>query len=140
MATGPEIAAVEDIPDDSTFLFTVRSADGDSDEQEAILVELDGEVSGWLNYCQHLTHIELDKGSGAPIRNGELVCANHGAYFESDTGHCTHGPCEGAYLEAVGVTVENGTVYLADDDYEFVDQGPVERDPADLTSSSNVKF
>ena len=139
MTTGPEIAAREEIPEDSTLLFTVRDAD-EGEKEEAILVDLDGEVSGWLNYCQHLRHIKLDKGSGAPIRNGELVCANHGAYFESDTGYCTHGPCEGAYLEEVEVAVEDGAVYLADDDYEFVDRGPLAQDPADLSSSSNVKF
>lgn len=133
------IAAVDEVPDDSTFLFTVRDVDAD-EEKEAILVELADGVAGWLNYCQHFTHIKLDKGSGAPMRDGEIVCANHGAYFESDTGYCNFGPCEGAYLDDVEVTVEDGDVYLTDDDYEFVAVGPMEKDDLDLASKSNYEF
>ncbi|MFB6303853.1 MAG: (2Fe-2S)-binding protein, partial [Haloferacaceae archaeon] len=62
-----------------------------------------------------------------------------GAYFESDSGLCTFGPCEGAYLNDVEVTVRDGDVYLTDDDYEFVRLG-AERDELDLASESNVEF
>ncbi|ELZ25118.1 Rieske (2Fe-2S) protein [Natrinema limicola] len=144
------ITALSDVPTDSTVCFRVTD---DSDEtQEAILVRTapvatdggdpvseDG-VSCWLNYCQHFTHIKLDKGSGAPMRDGEVVCANHGAYFAADSGRCTFGPCEGAYLTDLEVTVEDGDVYLTDDDYAFVGLGPVETDDCDRASSSNVEF
>lgn len=137
------ITAVEEVPAESTFLFRVRERD-DDEVQEAILVrfgddEPDDDIAGWLNYCQHFTHIKLDKGSGAPMRDGELVCSNHGAYFEADSGLCTFGPCEGAYLQEIAVTVEDGSVYLTDDEYEFVGTGPVEDDD-DLTSRSNYEF
>lgn len=133
------VGSVDEIPDESTFLFTVRHTETD-DEKEAILVETDGGIAAWLNYCQHLTHIKLDKGSGAPMRDGELVCANHGAYFESDSGFCTFGPCEGAYLNRLDVAVEDGDVYLTDEHYEFESTGPEETDPVDLSSTSNVEF
>ncbi|ELY91533.1 Rieske (2Fe-2S) protein [Natrinema altunense] len=150
------ITALADVPDDSTFLF--RVADDSGDEREAILVadgtaatdgddrtasESDPNADGiacWLNYCQHLTHIKLDKGSGAPMRDGELVCANHGAYFAADSGRCTFGPCEGAYLTDLEVTVSDGDVYLTDADYEFVGPGPLESDDLDRVSTSNVEF
>ena len=154
--TGERIASVEGLPRDGTFLFRVEPIDGDDDvEREAIVLrtgadgggdgdsaEGDGEpeVAAWLNYCQHFTHIKLDKGGGAPLRNGEIVCANHGAMFEVDTGRCTHGPCEGAYLNALEVRVEGGDVYLDDPDYDFVGLGPVEGEPGDLSSTSNVEF
>lgn len=131
------ICRVEEVPDDSTFLFTVSD---EGEEREAILVRADGEIAGWLNYCQHLTHIKLDKGSGAPMRDGEVVCANHGAMFETDTGLCTFGPCEGAYLNEVAVRVEDGDVLLDDPDFEFVRTGGIETDPVDLSSTSNVEF
>lgn len=132
------IAPVADVPTDSTLLFTVR--DRESGEQgEAILHRTEAGVVCWRNYCQHFTHIGLDKGSGAPIRDGEFVCANHGAMFEVDTGLCTFGPCEGAVLEAVDVVVADNEVLLDDPDYEFVALGPADDDD-DLTSSSNVKF
>jgi len=151
MDTG-RITALSDVPADSTVCF--RVADESDEIREAILVRNEGvatdggdttaavedAVSCWLNYCQHLTHIKLDKGSGAPMRDGELICANHGAYFEADSGRCTFGPCEGAYLTDLEVTVEDGDVYLTDDDYAFVGLGPVETDDCDRASSSNVEF
>ena len=139
METGERITAVEEVPDDTTFLFTVRDEES-GERDEAILTRLDDGITGWLNRCMHFQHIRLDKGSGAPKRDGELVCANHGALFEDDTGRCTHGPCEGAYLNAVEVETRDGAVYLTDDDYEFVRDEGIETDPADLTSKSNIEF
>jgi len=115
------IAAVEDVPEDGSLLFTVR--DG-FDTAEAILVRLTDGVVAFENYCPHWRDIRLDTGSGATTRSGELVCEKHGATFESDSGLCTYGPCEGAVLEEVEVTVADGAVYLADDRYEFEQRGP----------------
>ncbi|MFB6087353.1 MAG: Rieske (2Fe-2S) protein [Haloarculaceae archaeon] len=142
------IADVAELSTDDTLLYRVRNGDGaadDAEEREAILLLLapeNGEepaerVVSWLNYCQHMTHIKLDKGSGAPVRDGEVVCANHGAMFDADSGQCTYGPCEGAFLTELAVSVADGGVYLADEDYEFVGRGPVEGD-GDLSSDSNV--
>ncbi|RBI61892.1 Rieske (2Fe-2S) protein [halophilic archaeon] len=129
------IAAVDEVPADTTLLFTVREG---FDEEEALLVRDDGEVRAWKNYCQHWTDVRLDKGDGATMRNGELVCGKHGALFEADTGRCTYGPCEDAVLDEVEVTVEDGAVYLADDRYEFVQQGSnVEYD---LSSNRSLGF
>lgn len=137
--TSSRIATVDEVPADGSFLFTLRRVE-DGEEQEAILLRLEDGIAGWLNYCQHFTHIRLDKGSGAPVRNGEVVCANHGAMFEKDSGLCTFGPCEGAYLNPVDLEVRDGSVYLADEEFEFVRAGPMERDPTDLSSKSNIEF
>jgi len=131
------ITSLDSVPDDTTFLVTLRRRDT-GEEREAVLVRVDGEVRGWLNYCRHLLDVRLDKGSGAPMRDGELVCANHGAYFEADSGYCTFGPCEGATLEAVDVAVDGGAVYLTDDDYAFVTTGSL--DDGGPSPSSNVEF
>jgi len=155
MSASAKITALSDVPADTTFLFRVRPVD-DEEEREAILVRADGngaessdgeaangdesEVAGWLNYCQHFTHITLDKGSGAEMRDGEVICTNHGAYFEADTGRCSFGPCEGAFLTEIDVRVEDGTVYLVDDDYIFVAAGGIETDDAELGSRSNYEF
>jgi nitrite reductase/ring-hydroxylating ferredoxin subunit len=140
------IVALDRVPEDSTFLFTVRDVDGETppdetgDRREAILLREDGDVAGWLNYCQHFTHIRLDKGSGAERRDGEVLCTNHGAMFDVESGLCTHGPCEGAYLEGLEVRADDGTVYLTDDRFEFVETGGFEADDLDRTSTSNVEF
>ena len=139
MASDRPIAALEAVPDDTTHLFRVENGDGEP--REAILVRGDdGDVACWLNYCQHFTHVKLDKGSGAAMRDGEIVCENHGAYFAADSGLCTFGPCEGATLPALEVTVRDGEVYLTDEDYDYLGDGPVESDGTDLASTSNVEF
>ena len=134
-----EIAPVDDVESGDTVLYRVRERSS-GDEREAVLLRTDGAVASWLNYCQHFTHIRLDKGDGAPVRDGELVCTNHGAMFDAGNGRCTFGPCEGAYLTPVEVTVEDGAAYLTDDDYGFVGRGPIETDEFDLSSSSNLEF
>lgn len=139
MAVGERIASMDEVSDDTTVLFRVRETATD-EQREGILVRSNGTVTGWLNYCQHFTHIRLDKGSGAELRDSEIVCTNHGAMFDADTGQCTYGPCDGAYLQALDVSTENGGVYLTDTDYEFVGVGPTQTDDLDLTSTSNVEF
>ena len=135
------ITALERVSDDSTFLFTARR---DGDEREVVLTRLDGEdradgeVVAFENYCPHWTDVRLDKGSGAAVRNGEIVCRKHGATFRRDSGFCDFGPCEGATLERVAVTVADGAVYLADDDYAFDHVGP--SDDGDLSSGSRIGF
>lgn len=139
MASDSKVATIDDVPDETTFLFRLREVDS-GDEREGILVRSNGHLHAWFNYCQHYTHIKIDKGSGAEMRDDELICENHGAYFESDTGYCNFGPCEGAYLNEIGIEIDDGDVLLTDDDYEFVGSGPIEDDDADLESKSNYKF
>ena len=130
------IAAVEEVPDDGTLLFTVREG---FDREEAVLTRLgDGSIVAFRNYCPHWTDVRFDKGSGALVRNGEIVCQKHGATFDRDSGFCTHGPCEGASLETIDTVVENGAVYLAEADYEFVELGP--SGEHDLSSGSRIDF
>ena len=113
------IAAVEDVPADGSFLFTVREGFDTSD-------------------CPHWRDVRLDKGSGATVRGDELVCEKHGATFERDSGNCTFGPCEGAVLETVDVEVADGDVYLTDDRYEFENRGP--SGDHDRSSGSRIGF
>ena len=129
------IAAVEDVPEDGSLLFTVREG---FDTSEAILVALADGIVAFENYCPHWRDIRLDKGSGATVREDELVCEKHGATFERDTGDCTFGPCEGAVLDTLDVTVAEGDVFLTDDDYEFEHQGP--SGEHDLSSGSRIDF
>lgn len=136
------IADVDDVPADGTLLFTAR--DG-FDETEVVLTRLDDERDGddegvvaWKNYCQHWTDVRLDKGSGATMRDGELLCEKHGATFRASDGECTHGPCEGATLDEVEVTVEDGGVYLADDRFGFDSVGPAA--DVDLSTGARIDF
>ncbi|MFB6307819.1 MAG: Rieske (2Fe-2S) protein [Haloarculaceae archaeon] len=136
MDEGSRIVAVEEVPEDGTLLFTVRNG---FDRTEAILLRLsDGTVAAFENYCPHWTDVRLDSGDGATVRDDELVCEKHGATFERATGDCTYGPCEGATLPVVDVTVSDGAVYLTDDDCEFEKLGP--SGEHDLSSRGRIGF
>jgi nitrite reductase/ring-hydroxylating ferredoxin subunit len=135
------IAALEDVPTDGTLFVTLRAVDADDQDgpTEAILSRLDdGTVVAYRNYCMHWTDVRLDKGEGALVRRGELVCQKHGATFQRDSGYCDFGPCEGATLERVDVTVRDGAVFLDDIAYAFVHVGPDESAVAD--SGSRIDF
>ena len=135
MDEGSRIAAVDEIPAGSSLLFTVR--DG-FDTEEAILLRVADGVVALQNYCPHWTDVRLDSGSGATLRDDELVCEKHGATFETATGDCTYGPCEGATIEQLDVAVRDGEVFLADDDYEFDSLGP--DGDRDLSSRGRIGF
>ncbi|MCT9095876.1 Rieske 2Fe-2S domain-containing protein [Haloarchaeobius sp. HME9146] len=136
MDADSRVTTVAEVPEDETFLFTVMEG---FDEREVVLTKLpDGTVEAYMNYCQHWTDVRLDKGSGGTVRDDELVCTRHAATFRKDDGVCTHGPCEGAVLETVDVTVEDGAVYLTDDDYRFDHVG--QASDIDLSSGGRIGF
>lgn len=115
------LAAAEDVPRDDTLVFTIAR---DGSTREVVLSRLDdGDVVAWENHCQHWIDVRLDKGEGAVLRDDEIVCENHGAMFDRDTGRCTWGPCEGASLDAVAVEQVDGSVYLAEPGWRVVGRG-----------------
>ena len=147
------IAGVEDVPEESTLLATLRRVDAEtvdegegdlgegedgSPEVEGVVSRAAGEVRAFRNDCQHWRDVRLDKDDGAFVRNGEVFCQTHGATFEADGGYCNFGPCEGAVLDAVSVTVDDDAVYLTDDAYEFVRLGPATREGD--ASGSRIDF
>lgn len=126
------IVGVEEVPEDSTLLVTLHPVDPDAvddgegdvgadddgrPEAEAILTRAAGEVTAFRNYCQHWTDVRLDKDDGAFVRNGEVFCQKHGATFEAESGYCNFGPCEGAVLEGVDVSVADDAVFLDEIDF-----------------------
>jgi len=129
------IVDVDAVPADGTVLFTMANG---SETKEAFLLDLADGIVAFENYCPHWRDVRLDKGSGARLRNDELVCEKHGATFETDSGYCNFGPCEGATLSEVDVTVENGEVYLTEDDYTVDGLGA--DDDTDLSSGSRIGF
>jgi nitrite reductase/ring-hydroxylating ferredoxin subunit len=129
------VVSLDDVPADGTLLVTLRNGDG---LEEVILTRLDDGVVAYKNFCQHWTDVRLDKGSGALVRNEEIVCQKHAATFEADSGYCNFGPCEGSYLTTVAVDVEDGAVFVTEDGYTFEHVG--ESDDRDRSSGSRIGF
>ena len=77
------------------------------------LFRREGEVFAYLNTCPHQGH----SMNWAPDeflfgKDGKMICAHHGACFDITTGECVDGPCKGASLTRVGVSVRDGQVFL----------------------------
>ena len=105
------LARLEALPPDS--LHEVEAVlDGDA---ESLLLYRDasGDVRAWLNVCPHAGR-RLDWAPGKFLRakDGQLVCAAHGASFDLTNGECTAGPCRGEHLRDVAVHCVDGDVRL----------------------------
>ena len=130
------IVDADAVTTDDTVVFTAKSG---FETTEGLLTRLaDDTVVAYTNYCPHGWDVRLDKGSGATVREGELVCGKHGAMFETATGHCDFGPCEGAVLDTFEVSVTEGGVYLTDDAWDGAEPGLSEE--RDLSSRSRIDF
>lgn len=138
MPHGTKLTDVAALSEDSSFLCTVRKADGS--EEEVIVVRTADCVAAWLNFCQHETDQRLDRGFGAAIRDGEIICPKHGSLFDGCSGDCDNGKATGSTLVDVDVTVDDGTVYLTDDDYTFLHEGGIDDDDEMPSSSSHLSF
>lgn len=84
-------------------------------EPESLILYRDaaGQMRAWLNVCPHAGR-RLDWSPGQFLRSkqGELVCAVHGATFALPEGNCVAGPCRGDCLRAVALQVEGDVVRL----------------------------
>jgi nitrite reductase/ring-hydroxylating ferredoxin subunit len=139
MDEASRITDASEVPEDGTVLVTLENDDGE--QREAILTRLsDGTVVAWLNYCQHWTDVRLDTGDGAPMRGDEILCRRHAATFEKASGECTFGPCEGAFLNEVEVSVEDGGVYLTDEAFTFESVGPAEAHTGGTSTSPGERL
>ena len=130
------IVAAKEVTAEETVVFTATAG---FEKTEGLLTRLgDGIVVAFTNYCPHWRDVRLDKGSSALVRNGEIVCQKHGATFEKSSGHCDFGPCEGAVLDTFEVIVEDGAVYLTDDEWDAAEPGLSEE--RELSSGGRIDF
>ena len=136
------LTSVETVHEQGSWLFTVKGSQGD--EQEVVLVPCeDGPpVEAWVNRCTHEDQRLYREDIGAVIRDGGIVCPKHGSVFDACSGGCDNGPAADTTLFSVEIAVENGQVYLTDDDLRFLRQGPAEDDDDEdgPSSTSHLRF
>lgn len=137
MAEGTRLTSVDTVHDEGSWLFTVRDATGMDDE--VLLVPCGDSVAAWVNRCTHEAQ-RLDPGHGAAIRDGEVICPKHGSMFDTCSGQCDNGKAAGTTLPDVEVTVEDGEVYLVDDDVEFRHAGGLGDGDDGPSSTSHISF
>lgn len=140
MSARRRVAAIEEVPVEGTLLVTLERTE-DGKRREVILTRRNGDVLAYENRCQHWRDVRLDKGDGARTRDGELVCAKHGAIFAIESGECVHGPCLGAGLAPVPVCVADGEVTLESPGWTVLGRGPLEdRDGSRVDDRGGLDF
>lgn len=67
-----------------------------------------GELRLWRDRCPHAgTPMAWRRHAYLNAAGDRIVCAAHGALFETDTGMCVQGPCLGQALQPVAFTVDD---------------------------------
>ena len=127
MTERTRLTTVETVREKRSWLFTVRDQYGEADE--VLLVPCEDEakpaVEAWVNRCTHEAQ-RLDRGFGAAMRDGQIICPKHGSMFDSCSGYCDNGEAADTTLVPVKVAVEAGDVYLTDGSYTFAHEGGIE--------------
>lgn len=136
MTDRTHLTTVEAVRESGSWLFTAMDQYGEPEEIVLVPCEDIGDaedsndndssgVEAWVNRCTHEAQ-KLDRGFGAAMRDGQIICPKHGSMFDACSGYCDNGEAADTTLVSVEVGVEEGAVYLTDDSYEFQHEGSVE--------------
>jgi len=135
------ITSVADVRPDG-YLFTVL--DARSEEVEVVLVPCDDPeqppVQAWVNNCTHEQQRLYREDIGVVTRDGGIVCPRHGSVFNSCSGYCDNGEAADTTLLSVEIEINDGDVYLIDDDVRFLHEGPSDDDDDVPGSTSHLQL
>lgn len=132
MGSRHRLTSVETVEEEGAWLFTVRNAHDEN--QEVFLVPCeddDSEVEAWVNNCTHERQRLYREDIGVVKRDGGIICPKHGSVFDACSGGCSNGPAADTTLPSVDIIVENGQVYLTDDDADYLWDGGTDDDDDD---------
>lgn len=106
---GTVLCRTDDVPDGGAL----GIEGGGPGDPGVIVVRRGARIDAYRNDCPH-ARLPLDLVPGRLMaRDGRhLLCANHGALFEPETGLCVRGPCVGRRLARVGAEVRDGAVVV----------------------------
>lgn len=81
---------------------------------QAMVVRKRGALRAYINSCPHVgAPLDFTKGQFLNLERTHILCANHGAQFRIEDGHCIAGPCKGKSLTPVAVEVRDGMVFAS---------------------------
>lgn len=124
MAAPPVTMPYQNVPTAGTFLCRLEEiADPGGKEFtfgeipplfEIFVVRRGAHAHGYFNSCPHAgSPLNWTPGNFLDPTRTLIQCATHGAQFNIDDGVCVSGPCPGARLTAVPVTVKDGKILIA---------------------------
>ena len=104
-----KVASLEELQNGQSKKFNLKRKDRVT---EAFIIKKDGKCYAYLNLCRHWS-VGLDFGDNEFLSEDKnwLVCKNHGAVYNPETGICESGPCGGAGLYKVPLLEKNGFLY-----------------------------
>lgn len=85
--------------------------DDNGERVSVFVVKHNGAVRGYINSCPHARlPLNWRDDQFFDVTRLYLLCANHSAYFDIQTGQCVRGPCKGKSLTPYRVAIEGSKV------------------------------
>jgi nitrite reductase/ring-hydroxylating ferredoxin subunit len=110
------ICAMSDIPSQKAYGFKLVRLDdqGQARPLSIVVIRWGRHVFGYVNRCPHHgSNLDWERETFLDPNYGtQLMCGKHGALFELATGECVAGPCKGASLEPVALTVLDNDICI----------------------------
>ena len=124
--TAYAICGMNELPSQKARGFHLMIVDDDGSQRPfpIIVVRWGRQVFGYVNKCPHDgVNLDWERNQFLDPGGTRLMCGKHGALFELGTGSCVDGPCKGAGLTPVALSVLDGDicvtgVRLVEDDDE----------------------
>ena len=89
------------------------NAEIDGQPRRLMIVRRGDDVFAYVNSCPHTgAPLDMRAGKFLNLEKTHILCANHGALFDQETGFCRHGPCVGESLEKIPLILRDGALYL----------------------------
>ncbi|WP_063828197.1 Rieske (2Fe-2S) protein [Bradyrhizobium sp. ORS 285] len=133
MSTLFAICATYEVDDGTArgFVLQRREADGSAKPWPILVTRKGNNFYGFENACPH-QGARLDKipGEFMDEEGNFLVCGQHGAQFDLDTGQCFIGPCQGKALLPITLVIDDGDICLSGIDLDEEDGLDID-DPED---------
>ena len=106
--TGDVICQLSDIEDGKALEFSYGSG---TDSRDIFIQRVGDAVFAYENNCPH-AHIPMNMKEGVfTEKSGKyIMCANHGALFEMNSGKCVAGPCNGQFLTEIELDLVGGDI------------------------------
>ena len=109
MTQKQKICTAQDLGDNQSFKFAIPA---EPDPREGFLIRHEGKLKAYYNECSHIS-LPLDWGDNDffALDFTTLVCKNHGAEYQPESGLCVAGPCKGAALKKIEIVEEDGAIF-----------------------------
>ncbi|ASG21829.1 Rieske (2Fe-2S) protein [Nitrospirillum viridazoti] len=109
------LCRLDDIPSRKARGFQLLRVDDEGEHRPwgIIVIRWGRQVVGYVNRCPHNgVHLDWERNQFLDPDGTRLMCGKHGALFDLGTGLCVDGPCRGAGLEPVALSLEEGDICI----------------------------